>query len=164
MGQALSIGIVARNAGSRNAVGLVVRIASGILLVSAALAIGTAAYMSHVPADLDTSTERLGDAGLYRVSYEPESGTIPVHEMHSWIVLITTPDGTPIEDASITVDGDMPRHGHGLPTVPQATAHLGGGRYRIDGMKFQMGGWWFVRFGVAAGGARDEVRFDFVLP
>ena len=53
-------------------------------------------------------------------------------------------------DAAITVDGDMPQHGHGLPTRPQVTKHLGNGDYLVEGMKFQMGGWWVVDFTIDA--------------
>jgi len=64
---------------------------------------------------------------------------------------------------NIRVDGDMPEHGHGLPTRPRVTAYLGNGDYLVEGMKFQMTGWWYVEFDVSAGGTQDTVRFDFVL-
>ena len=40
----------------------------------------------------------------------------------------------------LKVDGDMPQHGHGLPTRPRVTRNLGNGDYQIEGVKFQMGG------------------------
>ena len=65
--------------------------------------------------------------------------------------------------ASISVDGDMPQHGHGLPTRPQVTKHLGNGDYLAEGMKFQMGGWWVVDFTIDAAGQKDTVRFNMIL-
>ena len=70
-------------------------------------------------------------------------------------------DGDPVEGASIGVDGDMPEHGHGLPTEPRVR-ELGDGRYEVDGMKFQMGGIWYVEFAIAAAPGRDVARVEFI--
>ncbi len=95
---------------------------------------------SEVPADLDYSTTRLSEQGLFNVSYTASTGTVPVNQMHQWTLHVEMADGQPVEDATITVDGDMPQHGHGLPTKPQVTKYLGNGDYLVEGMKFQMGG------------------------
>src|SRR5918911_260432 len=88
----------------------------------------------------------------------------PINQLHTWKIRVTTPDGQPIEGATITVDGDMPQHGHGLPTRPQVTRYLGDGRYLVEGMKFQMGGWWVADFTITdPGGHTDTVRFNFIL-
>ena len=52
----------------------------------------------------------------------------------------------------IQVSGDMPEHRHGMPTQPQVTQNLGGGDYLVEGMRFQMGGWWAVTFAIDADG------------
>ena len=138
-------------------------IAGGLLLLLAA-AFGLMLYrMNSVPADLDLATTRLSNEGEYRASYEPRRGSIVINQIHAWTLHVTTPDGTPVTDAAITVDGDMPQHGHGLPTRPQVTKNLGNGDYLIEGMKFQMGGWWVVDFTIDAGGKRDTVRFTMIL-
>ena len=138
-------------------------VAGGIFLALAVL-VGTGFWhMNYVPADLDTSREQLSENGRYVVSYEPSARPVPINELHAWTIRVTTPDGEPVEDASITIDGDMPQHGHGLPTQPQATAYLGDGRYLIEGVKFQMTGWWFMQFDISDESRDDRVRFDFVL-
>jgi hypothetical protein len=68
-----------------------------------------------------------------------------------------------VEDAVIEMDGEMPEHGHGLPTKPQVTEYLGDGDYRVEGVKFQMTGWWEVKFEIAANGQTDEVTFNLML-
>ncbi len=68
-----------------------------------------------------------------------------------------------MEPAVITVHRDMSGHGHGLPTKPIVSPHRGNGKYLVEGMKFQMPGWWYVEFDIAAGGKQDTLRFDFVL-
>jgi hypothetical protein len=57
----------------------------------------------------------------------------------------------------------MPQHGHGLPTSPQATEYLGDGRYLIEGVRFNMGGWWELKFSISAGQGDDSAVFNVVL-
>ena len=40
---------------------------------------------------------------------------------------------------------------------------LGPGDYAVEGMKFNMGGWWVVKFRVAADAGRDSVTFNLKL-
>ena len=135
----------------------------GLILVFAVFMSVMMARMSDVPANLDTSTTRSSDNGLFNVSYTPSNGTIPVNQMHQWTLHVETADGQPVENATITVDGDMPQHGHGLPTRPQVTDYLGNGDYRVEGLKFQMGGWWLMDFTITANGQIDAVHFNMML-
>ena len=89
--------------------------------------------------------------------------TPPVNALHAWVLHVATADGAPVEGALVTVDGDMPAHGHGMPTVPEVTADLGGGDYRVEGMQFQMGGYWVIDITVTAGGQTDRIRFGLDL-
>lgn len=76
---------------------------------------------------------------------------------------VETPEGEPVESATVLVDGDMPQHGHGLPTQPLVTEYLGHGDYLVEGMKFQMDGWWVIDFTIEANGQRDVVHFNLLL-
>ena len=40
----------------------------------------------------------------------------------------------------------MPGHVHGLPTKPRITQEIEPGVYIVDGVKFQMKGWWVMKF------------------
>jgi hypothetical protein len=68
-----------------------------------------------------------------------------------------------VDGCTITVDGGMPQHGHGLPTKPRVTRALGNGDHLVEGMKFNMGGWWVVKFAVAGEAGRDSVVFNLKL-
>jgi hypothetical protein len=57
----------------------------------------------------------------------------------------------------------MPEHGHGLPTRPRVTTYLGNGDYLVEGMKFQMTGWWVIDVDVLVNGESDRVRFNLLL-
>ena len=138
-------------------------ILGGLVLIFGILMGVMMVRMGDVPSDLDYSTTRSSDNGLFNVSYNASTGTVPVNQMHQWTLHVESADGQPVEDATITVDGDMPQHGHGLPTRPQVTEYLGNGDYLVDGMKFQMGGWWLMDFTITANGQTDAVHFNMML-
>ncbi len=137
------------------------------LLILSALATacgsGGPRHMTPVPANLDTSTTRTSDQGLYRATIIPSLDPIPINQVHTWTLHVETADGQSVDQAEITVDGGMPQHGHGLPTQPQVTKNLGNGNYLVEGMKFQMTGWWVVHFNISAGGQSDRVTFNLML-
>jgi hypothetical protein len=132
-----------------------------IALVAAGVA--GALAMMQPPADLDLSLTHATERGLYVGTLEPETSPIPVGRIQTWTVLVTTPDGKPLEHADLSIDGGMPQHGHGLPTEPQVTGELGGGRYRLEGMKFNMPGWWTVTLTVSGGAGTDSATFNLSL-
>jgi hypothetical protein len=134
-----------------------------IAIVSVGLMGLRMARMGDVPSDLDYSTTRSSDKGLFNVSYTASTGRVPVNRMHQWTLHVESADGKPVEDATINVDGDMPQHGHGLPTSPRVTKYLGNGDYLVDGMKFQMGGWWLMDFIINTNGQTDAVHFNMML-
>ena len=101
-------------------------------------------------------------AQLYTITMTPAE-SIKVGNLHSWNIQVMDADGTPVDDAKITVDGGMPQHGHGLPTKPLVTKSLGGGKHLVEGMKFNMGGWWVVKFQVAGAEGSDVVTFNLKL-
>ena len=131
-----------------------------LLLVAVGVLISS---MGFVPNDLDYSTTRLSEQGLYKVTYVAEINPVPINQMLKWTLHVEDAEGQLVENATSTVDGDMPQHGHGLPTRPQVTRYLGNGDYLVEGLKFHMPGWWVVDFQIEAGGQQDQVRFNLLL-
>jgi hypothetical protein len=119
--------------------------------------------MSGVPADLDYGTVRTTAEGVYVVAIEPSMIPVPVNRLHTWTLVITGPDGSVVTGAHVHVDGDMLQHGHGMPTTPVVTGELAPGRYLVEGMKFQMGGWWVVDVTVDGPAGVDTARFNLLL-
>ncbi len=122
-----------------------------------------AAWMMRVPADLDLSLRKATEAGLYVAEIAPEAEPVTVGPMHSWTVTVQGADGTPLEEARIAVDGGMPQHGHGLPTSPAVTEALGDGQYLMEGVKFNMSGWWEIDLAIEGPAGPDAVTFNLVL-
>jgi hypothetical protein len=136
--------------------------ALAVLIVAAAFFVVRVSMKS--PGEMDLALSKTTAKGLYVVAVQPEGGHVPVLGIvHSWILTLKTPDGAPVDDAAITVEGDMPEHGHGLPTAPVVGARLGQGRYRIDGLKFTMRGWWELKFAIRAAKGEDRAVFNLVL-
>jgi len=115
------------------------------------------------PKDLDYGRVRASEAGLYRGEIRPDGDSIPKGKLQKWTLHLETAGGTPLDLAKITIDGGMPQHGHGLPTKPVVTRQLGNGDYRVEGMKFNMGGWWVVKFRVNATPGADSLVFNLKL-
>jgi hypothetical protein len=131
-----------------------------VLLIAGGIAV--ASMMQPPPADLDLATVKLSDKGAYRVAIAPDVAELSVGPIHTWTVTLTSPDGSPVESAEIHVDGGMPQHGHGPPTAPEITEYLGDGRYLLEGMKFNMSGWWVINVHVD-GPAADIATFNLVI-
>ena len=115
------------------------------------------------PADLDYSRTRTSESGRYKATIKPEGDSIPQGKLQRWTLHLETANGTAVDACEVTVDGGMPQHGHGLPTKPRVTRHLGNGDHLVEGMKFNMGGWWVVKFRVASSAGADSVVFNLSL-
>ena len=99
-------------------------------------------------------------AGEFVVTFSTPDGPPQINRMHSWILHVETAAGKPVEGAAIEVDGGMPVHDHGLPTRPRVTEELGGGDYRLDGVRFHMSGYWEMVISIRT----DESEGTVVVP
>jgi len=112
------------------------------VLVGLVIAVACAhAMMGRPHTGANTSRTRISKGGTYQVSYEPAVTPIPKRQLHAWTIAVRTQDGRPVDGATLRIAGGMPDHGHGLPTQPVVCQVLGDGRYVVDGMKFNMGGY-----------------------
>ena len=117
----------------------------------------------HQAPDIDQSRSRTSENGMFTVALEPETGTIEIGPLHAFILTVATQDGQTVSEATIEIGGGMPDHDHGLATQPEITAALGEGRYRVEGVKFTMEGWWQLRFDISTAAGDDAVVFNIVL-
>lgn len=115
------------------------------------------------PSDIDLSLRKRTEAGLYTAVLAPLTNPIKIGSMHTWTVTLIDARGRPVDKAEIAIGGGMPQHGHGLPTAPAVTQRLGDGRHLIEGMKFNMHGWWEIDLGISGPAGSDIVTFNLVL-
>lgn len=120
-------------------------------------------FFMKPPANLDYGRMRSSEGGVYRATITPAGDSIPTGRLMTWTLHLETTDSAPVDSARITVAGGMPQHGHGLPTRPVVSRALGHGDHLVEGMKFNMGGWWVVKFRVLAAAGADSVIFNLKL-
>lgn len=101
--------------------------------------------------------------GVFKVGYTSDPAAVPINKLHTWTLKVEGANGAPVTNAEIAVAGDMPEHGHGMPTEPKVTKNLGDGTYLVEGMKFSMPGWWVVTVTVKAGEVKDTAVFNLQL-
>src|SRR4051812_263829 len=139
-----------------------VALAFGIAIVLAGAGLGASALLRAPAATAAPGTVIRSAHGVFLASYETSVQPVAINTLHTWTVRLSDADGHPVTDAEISVTGDMPGHGHGLPTAPMARS-LGGGAYALEGMQFQMSGDWYVELAIRAGGRADTLRIDFTI-
>jgi hypothetical protein len=105
---------------------------------------------------------RLSAAGRYVATLEPAKPLRP-RQMQTLRLTVRDAEGRAIDEARISVDGGMPQHGHGLPTRPRVTRNLSDGIYEIEGVRFNMGGWWEFKLAIAGSRGADTVTFNLAL-
>lgn len=115
------------------------------------------------PADNEFGTgPRTSANGLYVATLKNADALKP-RKMYAIEVAIAGANGNAVENATITIGGGMPQHGHGFPTTPRVTKALGGGAYEIGGLRFNMGGWWELKLTIATPSGTDTVTFNLAL-
>jgi len=124
---------------------------------------GAADVKAKPISDADYAKTMQSKDGSFKATYTSDPDTIPVNKIISWKLKVETADGQAVKDAEISVNGDMPEHGHGLPTEPKVTKNFGDGTYLVEGIKFSMPGWWTMTFTIKSGAKTDSVTFNLKL-
>lgn len=137
-------------------------IPSSLAIISLAT-LASCMMFTKPPAELDYARTRVSEHAMFRGTIKPAGDSIPRGKLQTWTLHVETVDGAPLDSATITVAGGMPQHGHGLPTNPLVTRHLGQGDHLVQGLKFNMGGWWVVKFRVVTATATDTLVFNLKL-
>lgn len=110
------------------------------------------------------SWQRSSQNGHYSVELIASDANVALGVFQTWRLSIrdqSTNEGvTPVR---VMVGGGMPAHGHGLPTQPQVTEHLGDGQYQVEGLMFNMAGQWQLIFDINTRRKADRVIFDVVI-
>ena len=115
------------------------------------------------PAETEFGTgPRASASRQFTATLQPDQPLRP-RRMQTVRVAITDAAGAPVDNATIQIDGGMPQHGHGLPTRPRVTRALGNGLYEIEGVRFNMGGWWEFKLAINAPSGSDIVTFNLAL-
>jgi YtkA-like len=139
-----------------------------ILILAAVALVGIGAGMArmmqqNIPADLDTASTRTSASKQFKVSYISATNPVPISKIHSWTLEVKDASGAAVDGASIEVTGKMPGHMHGMMTQPKVTKQLGQGKYLVEGVGFQMTGWWVMQFSISSKTVKDMAEFNLML-
>ncbi len=102
-------------------------------------------------------------SGNFQVSFSSSLTPIPINQIHAWTLHLTDADGRGVSGARIEIDGGMPAHNHGLPTVPRVSEELGDGYYLVEGFRFHMMGEWLVNLVINHEGRRETLSIPLNL-
>ena len=105
---------------------------------------------------------RFSEKRLYSATLNPPT-QLRTRQMQTLRVAIVDSNGRAVDGATLAIDGGMPEHGHELPTRPRMTRVLGGGAYEVEGVRFNMGGWWEFKVTINSERGADTVTFNLSL-
>lgn len=105
-------------------------------------------------------TDIASHEGRYLASLAPRSASWDGRE--GWMISLRDSDGTPVEDAQLSIEAWMPDE-PGVLIGPAGVEMAGGGQYRVDHLLLEPAGWWNVKLAIA-GVAGDSLAFNVVLP
>ena len=96
--------------------------------------------------------------GTWLVTYQTNPGPIPLNTPFAIEVTVTRADKKQKQDGfSLSVDGRMPHHRHGMNRTPTVKA-LDGGAFLVEGMLFHMPGRWELYFDIVAQGKTERAQ------
>ena len=105
---------------------------------------------------------RTSVGGHYIATQEP-ARPLRTRQLQTVRLIVRDAEGRSIDEPQISIDAGMPQHGHGLPTRPRVTRSPGDGIYEIEGVRFNMGGWWEFKLAIAGSRGPDTVTFNLAL-
>jgi len=105
---------------------------------------------------------RTSAARRFTATLQPDQPLRP-RPLQTVRVAIVDGDGRAVEGATLAINGGMPQHGHGLPTKPRMTQALSAGSYQVEGVRFNMGGWWEFKVTITSDRGVDTVTFNLSL-
>ena len=147
------------------------RIASVVLIMAALIGVTACSHammMMHGtgakrPAAAEFGLGPRSSANRLYVATLETPTQLRTRQMQTVRVAIVDGNGQAVEGATLAIDGGMPEHGHGLTTRPRMTRVLGDGTYEVEGVRFNMGGWWEFKITITSERGADIVTFNLSL-
>ncbi len=99
-------------------------------------------------------------SGAYLVSLRPQEDQYRIGAQQAWLVSITDAAHNPFIPSALYFEGSMPGHGHGLPSQPSFTRHLGEGEFLLEGVLLNMPGAWRFVISITGPSGPDSAQFD----
>ncbi len=100
------------------------------------------------------------DGGSYYLMYSSDPDPIPFNEPFTlyWMVHDGADHSRMYDDATLSLEVEMPAHGHGMNTEPAITVDEYG-TFTAEGFLFHMRGWWTITATATRGDVTDTSTF-----
>ena len=129
----------------------------GLLLALLAAAVPAVA---DCPLDLGRGTGWVVFSDHYMIAFRPEPMRIEVGEPFALLFNVCTKNGNPAE--LVAVEAQMPEQKRAMKYKPTIVS-AGEGRYRAEGMVFDMPGRWELAIDVRAGEESERLTHEIIL-
>lgn len=105
-----------------------------------------------------------GAQGRFQVRLAAADPAPPDRGLNTWTIQVEDASGAAVDGATITVDPQMPDHGHGSSQVAEVTATGTPGEYQLAPVGLTMSGYWEVTITItSSAGETDSVMFAFCV-
>jgi hypothetical protein len=117
--------------------------------------------------DYTTARQTATENDEFFVTYEPTPAPIPLEELFELSVRVyqSSDMNSLVDTSDLSVEAEMPTHGHGMNTGPEITVEQPG-VFTIRGMKFHMpsdpGNPWVIRLTPQIDGSSDTAKFKVI--
>jgi hypothetical protein len=96
--------------------------------------------------------------GKYIVQMEALSESPVINKIQTWRITVKDREQQPVVGAELLLNGGMPKHNHGLATVPEAVETEIPGEYLVRGLRFHMQGEWVLDLVIKKSGISEQVQ------
>jgi hypothetical protein len=124
------------------------------------LAIAAGPARADCPLDLGHGTGIVVYSDRYMLALRPDPLRIEVGQPFAMLMNVCTKGGDAAE--LVGVETTMAEHKHDTNRAPTLQS-MGSGRYRVEGLMFDMPGNWELAFDVRSGGEIQRLTHDFIL-
>ena len=155
---------VAETSTRRRVVSLIVTgVAVALLCLFASAEDGFTARAGWVTPVAASSSDIPSHNGSYRASIIALPETVELGRSLALTVAIRTAADSPVEGAVLALESWMPDDETVRVARSAAIQEVGGGLYRVEGLRFASRGWWNLRLRISRAGLTDSLAFNVVL-
>ena len=131
-----------------------------VCLAALALLAGVAPALADCPLDLGRGTGWVIFSDHYMIAFRPEPMRIELGQPFALLFNVCTKNGNPAE--LVTVEAQMPEQKRSMKAKPTIVS-AGEGRYRAEGMVFDMSGRWELGLDVRAGEESERLTHEIIV-
>ncbi|MCA9642897.1 MAG: FixH family protein [Polyangiaceae bacterium] len=116
----------------------------------------------HATDTYSVGLSKMSSKAMFEVMLMDADPAPPAKLANTWMVHVKDASGNNVSGATLSVNPNMPDHGHGS-TQTTVVTDMGDGMYQLTPVYMQMAGYWAVPITVTMGADTDTAQFDFCI-